>query len=189
LVLDRNEQDAGDRAFYERVLGDAYDDLEGAELFSALLSAPRRSALVEKHPGSKALGEALKTNRTLKTLNLYSNQFMGCAGVTALCEGLGENKGLTELDLSFCYGRETGGMSLGEALKKNRTLLTLDLTYNKVGSAGAAALSEALKTNRTLKTLNLTNNDTFKQDDDELHKAAWEGLTIEGAEGHRPRSS
>ncbi|KAF9993363.1 hypothetical protein BGZ79_001988, partial [Entomortierella chlamydospora] len=105
----------------------------------------------------KVSSEALKTNSSLTTLNLYSSN-IGGNGAQVLAEALKTNSTLTTLDLRSNFIRDSGGQSLAEALKTNSTLTTLDLGSNLIGDSGGQSLAEALKTNSTLTTLNLRSN-------------------------------
>ncbi|KAG0374146.1 hypothetical protein BGX24_010795, partial [Mortierella sp. AD032] len=105
--------------------------------------------------GAVALSKALTTNSTLATLNLNSNA-IGDNGAVALSEALKINSTLTTLHLKFNSIGEKGAVALSEALKSNSTLTTLDLHFNFIGKNGAAALSEAFKTNSCLTTLDLS---------------------------------
>jgi hypothetical protein len=105
------------------------------------------NSIKEKEVG--ILAEALKTNSTLTTLNLYKSS-IGSDGAKALAEALKTNSTLTTLDLQRSSIGDDGAKALAEALKTNSTLTTLDLSWNSIGSDGAKALAEALKTNSTL---------------------------------------
>ncbi|KAF9536368.1 hypothetical protein EC957_011235, partial [Mortierella hygrophila] len=107
--------------------------------------------------GVQALSEALKTNKTLTTLDLAYNS-IGPNGAQVLSEALKTNRTLINLDLSSNSIGSDGAKALAEALKTNKTLTTLDLAYNSIGLFGVQVLSEALKTNRTLINLDLSFN-------------------------------
>ena len=107
--------------------------------------------------GADQIGEALKKNKSLKTLNLSGN----------LIQGIDQK-------LHFlCVGNKIKGDNLVmiKALKKNVTLTELDLseiialvlnkvsfTYsdNKIGDNGILPIKKALKLNSSLKILNLS---------------------------------
>ncbi|ORZ15545.1 hypothetical protein BCR41DRAFT_396509 [Lobosporangium transversale] len=128
------------------------------------------------------LSEALKTNKTLTTLDLMCNR-IGKEGALALLEALKTNTTLITLDMEYdSLGKEgalllsktnttltcldfssksigdEGALALSEALKINTTLTTLNLRYSSIGKKGALALSDALKTNTTLSILRLRHN-------------------------------
>jgi Ran GTPase-activating protein (RanGAP) involved in mRNA processing and transport len=79
---------------------------------------------------SKKVIDAIKKNKTIKTLGLSSNNI-----------------------------GDKGAEELAQALKKNKTITTLYLSSNNIREAGVIALAQALKENTTLKTLNLSDND------------------------------
>ena len=64
--------------------------------------------------GAQAIGEALKVNQTLQTLNLESNQI-----------------------------GDAGAQAIADALKVNQTLQELDLEHNNIGVAGEAVIKAA----------------------------------------------
>ena len=98
-----------------------------------------------------AIGEVLKTNNTLKMLNLDRNLL---SDVQNIGEALKTNSTLTWLDLNVNY--ITDVQSIGEGLKRNSTLTYLELGSNNI--TDVSSIGEALKTNNTLKTLYLYNN-------------------------------
>ncbi|ORZ15542.1 hypothetical protein BCR41DRAFT_422308 [Lobosporangium transversale] len=98
------------------------------------------------------LSEALKTNKTLTTLDLMCNR-IGDKGVMALSEGLKANRTLTTLDLMGNSIGKEGALALLEVLKTNTTLVTLDLEYDSLGKEGILLLS---KTNTTLTSLSFS---------------------------------
>ena len=121
--------------------------------------------------GAQAIGEALKVNQTLQTLNLWNNQ-IGAAGAQAIGEALKVNQTLQTLCLSDNEIGYAGAAAIGDALKVNTTLQTLNLRYNQIGAAGAQAIGDALKVNQTLQTLVLgLIGDAGKA----VIKAAWAG--------------
>ncbi|KAG0284973.1 hypothetical protein BGZ97_008004 [Linnemannia gamsii] len=80
--------------------------------------------LLTSNDEARALSEALKTNSTSTTLNLWMNS-------------VGDN----------------GTLAVAKALKTDSALTTLKLSANSIGSNGTLAMAEALKTNSTLTTL------------------------------------
>ncbi|KAF9556315.1 hypothetical protein EC968_008315 [Mortierella alpina] len=107
--------------------------------------------------GAKTLAEALKTNRTVATLNLSGNS-IGSDGAKALAEALKTNRTVATLNLAENSIGNDGAKALAEALKTNSSVATLCLRQNMIGSDGAKALAEALKTNSAVATLNLAYN-------------------------------
>ena len=104
--------------------------------------------------GAAALAECLKCNTSLTTLNLGHNE-IGDDGAAALAEWLKYNTSLTTLDLC---GNGIGATALGDCLKFNTSLTTLNLNRNGIGDNGATALTECLRNNTSLTTLDLCGN-------------------------------
>ena len=111
---------------------------------------PRKDQLLE-------LFEALKTNTTLKHLNIGYCEIDDKL-VEALCPALRENNTLTSLDLDGNKITDKGVEALCEALRKNKAITSLDLNENKIGDDGAGALADMLMDNSTLTVLNLNDN-------------------------------
>jgi hypothetical protein len=102
------------------------------------------------------IGEALKINSTLTTLNLRFNSLKS-KGARIIVDALKLNSTLTELNLSSNYIGEDA-INIGYALQLNSTLTTLDLSSNNIGEEGASTIGDALKLNSTLTTLDLSYN-------------------------------
>jgi len=102
----------------------------------------------------QSIGDALKTNNTLETLYLFNNNI---TDVQSIGEGLKTNNTLTRLSLSG--NNITNVQSIGEGLKSNNTLKTLTLSNNNItDDGGIQSIIDVLKTNNTLKTLFLYDN-------------------------------
>ena len=115
------------------------------------------TALEINNVSAAVLGEALYTNRTLKSLKLRCHN-MGAADVAVLTKMLRENNTLTSLNLN---GSEMGDEFVGAlalALHGQRTLMSLSLEHNRIGDDGAVALAVMLRENNTLTSLDLTMN-------------------------------
>ena len=78
----------------------------------------------------KKLADALKTNKTLKSLYINDNKI-----------------------------GDEGAKAIALALENNKTLISLELIGNNIGDEGGKALLYALTTNTTLRSLELDNND------------------------------
>uniref|UniRef100_A0A8C3RWJ6 NACHT, LRR and PYD domains-containing protein 3 n=1 Tax=Chelydra serpentina TaxID=8475 RepID=A0A8C3RWJ6_CHESE len=91
------------------------------------------------------LASALKTNQSLKELDLSGNK-LGETGIKLLCKGLKhQNCHVQKLGLR---GRSLTSPSLGDlasVLTKNQSLTELDLSYSKWGDLGVKLLYKALK--------------------------------------------
>ena len=117
----------GKKTVAEHVLSDAYTMKDDEDSLAANI-------------GLKALGEALKTNTGLVSINLSESRVEG-NGLMALSAGLRRNA-LTELKLRGTWsatsvrraGARTrrGVAALGEALAYNDTLQKLDLSQNQL---------------------------------------------------------
>ena len=92
--------------------------------------------------GAKALAEILKTNTTLREINLWGNN-IGNEGVIKLAGALRENKTLTKLNLGWNNIDDAGAKALAEALRENNTLQKLNLSGNNIEDVGFLALAEA----------------------------------------------
>ncbi len=115
------------------------------------------------YSGAIALAAALKSNSTLKILNVGLNQ-IGDDGLRALVDALKDNRTLTKLYIFGSNGvmdikiSDAGAEVLAMMLEVNYTLEILDLGMNEIGYLGTKALANALKKNRSLKELNLNAN-------------------------------
>ena len=160
----------GKKTIAEHVLSDEYTTKDDEDSLAA-------------NVGLKALGDALKTNTGLVSINLSESR-VEANGLAALSQGLRRNASLTELKLArnmICdvspqgWGAHSsrGVNALGEALSYNATLQKLDLSQNQLcgvtspwcsGSKGTfapgalLALRRPLSRNAALRELNLTDN-------------------------------
>ena len=106
--------------------------------------------------GMKSLASALETNGSLEWLNLRENDAVTGIGLMALGESLKSNRGLKSLDISYCSIDDQGMESLASVLETNGSLEWLNLRANDaVTVIGLMALGESLKSNGALKTLYL----------------------------------
>jgi hypothetical protein len=105
---------------------------------------------------ARALGQILKSNTSLQSLNLHDN-VIGDAGACALGEGLKQNYRLQVLDVGRNTIGDDGAIGLGRALRCQTSLKELNLSCNQVGDQGACALGHGLQSN-CLKILNLSFN-------------------------------
>jgi Ran GTPase-activating protein (RanGAP) involved in mRNA processing and transport len=104
--------------------------------------------------GAKPLSSMLCENRALRTLGLSGNRF-GDEGINALVDGLSQNPTLLELDLSSNEIGVKGAMYLCNMLRENSHLTTLRLGGNPLGNGGAAHLAEALSQKSSLQALRI----------------------------------
>ncbi|MCE3254583.1 MAG: protein NLRC3-like [Rickettsiaceae bacterium] len=103
------------------------------------------------------LAEALKTNNSLYTLNLDSNN-IDDKTAAIIAKSLEENTTLLSLSLTNNNIKDEGAIALAKMLKINSTLISLYLNKNQIGNLGAAAIEEALEINRGLKIIELQEN-------------------------------
>ena len=86
--------------------------------------------------GAKAIGDALRVNSALMSLDLSGNHLCG------VCQEYGEKKGTYDA---------AGINAIADALAVNSVLTSLDLRfYNKIGVEGGKAIAGALRVNGTL---------------------------------------
>ncbi|KAJ3221928.1 hypothetical protein HK099_002961 [Clydaea vesicula] len=107
--------------------------------------------------GGFNLGESLRTNQTLITLNLSKNNLKNYGG-KEFSEMLMENNTLKTLILKENKLTDDEAVHLAQGLKHNNTLLVLDLSGNEIGDIGAGELGLGLSQNDGLKELNLSWN-------------------------------
>ncbi|KJE97284.1 hypothetical protein CAOG_07718 [Capsaspora owczarzaki ATCC 30864] len=112
----------------------AIDWFQHSDMFECLLSGHRID-----DAGAKVIAEALKSNRTLTSIDLSANQ-IGFDGGQAIAEALKSNGTLTALNLNNNSIGDTGAQAFAEALEHNETLTDLDLRISRIGGAGTKAL-------------------------------------------------
>ena len=102
--------------------------------------------------GHTCIGQTLKSNNSLRTLNLS-----GCGitsdGIMSLCEGLEKNTSLTELDLSFNEISNDGIECLSKSLASNHTLTTLRIENCQFTEHGIKSLARMLFQNTTIASI------------------------------------
>lgn len=81
---------------------------------------------------ARALVEILKSNNTVKELNL-SNTGLDDDGIKEICDGIKENNSLIYLNLSRNHFSEIGADYLAKALSFNNSIKKLDLSQNALG--------------------------------------------------------
>ena len=83
----------------------------------------------------RSLGNALSTNRTVRSVSLESNPLTGdkqddLSGIWAIADMLRKNQGLRYLSLLRCNIGPEGGKEVAEALCSNDVLTCIELGYN-----------------------------------------------------------
>ncbi|KAG1698416.1 hypothetical protein DVH05_014958 [Phytophthora capsici] len=96
-----------------------------------------------RRTGAVALGLAMRTNTSLKTLQMSMNR-CGDGGGEQLAAALACNTTLTELDLSHNALTGASAVTFGFFLRQNHSLRTLDMKDNSLGEVGARALLRAI---------------------------------------------
>ena len=76
----------------------------------------------------------------------------------ALCDALKTNRTLSSLDLRNNRLNSECGLSIARLLLCNRTLSSLDLRWNNLGAAGGAAIADALVRNHHVRHIMLSGN-------------------------------
>uniref|UniRef100_A0A9J8D6U1 Protein phosphatase 1 regulatory subunit 37 n=1 Tax=Cyprinus carpio carpio TaxID=630221 RepID=A0A9J8D6U1_CYPCA len=148
--------------------------LSGKPLFTLVGALKRNVALQElylsennlnAYQDSMQLGDLLKYNSTLKTLDLGNNT-MSDSGLEEICDALSFQKtGLRTLILSNNHITHLGMSHLQKVLPRLKTLETLNLGKNNLENRGIHTLKESLMINRSLLQLGLAST----------------GITCEGA--------
>jgi len=133
----------------------ACDALREALLTNTTLTELRLVCTGIGDAGAAALGDALRTNATLSTLELGSGNNIRGAGAVALANALRTNTTLTTLALHGNCISDAGAAAVLKSLRSNTAITTLTLGGNDISVAGATALADALRTNTTLATLHL----------------------------------
>ena len=109
------------------------------------------------------LSEILKTNKTIKTLELRSSSLTG--GIKQVSDSLFNNKTLEELVLSHVTGITDEDMThLSTMLATNTTLKELHLYNCNITDNGVRYICEGLTKNQTLTTLDIGYNDQITSD-------------------------
>ena len=171
----------------------------GKALASALSegSAGRSERVLEsnmtKDEGAIALGEALKSNKTLEELDLFKCS-IGAEGAKALASALSEGSAvLTSLNLEMNHVGPEGAKALAAALRVNRVLLTnLNIKDNALGGvsmwhpgegtydpSGIEALASALAGNSVLTNLSVAHNPMNGEGAQQLAAAALGSKSLE----------
>ena len=149
---------------YLMFMGNAWDNdavriLAGYMKRSESLSSLNLNCSDIGDAGATALAEVLRTNTTLKSMNLQKNPGIGNPSVMSLCEALKVNTTLSSLDLSGTGISDAGVLSLVEVLKTNTSSLTsLSLSEIKISHHSVKSIAEVLRVNSTLKELKFEGN-------------------------------
>jgi NLR family CARD domain-containing protein 3 len=104
--------------------------------------------------GAGALAEALKLNNCLEELYIAGN-YIGIHGI-AHFDGIGKN--IQAVDLVGDFKGDLGVLGISNAIKINSTLKVIDLEENSIGNSDVKLLAQSLKDNSTLEFINLSKN-------------------------------
>ena len=105
-----------------------------------------------------AIGTMLSENVTLTYLDCSSNMMRG-RGAQYLAEGLGQNEGLIEIDLSWNgFGDQAPCGALAATLEKCQCLKKLNVAHNRINFRGATALAGHLENNGLMHLIILDGN-------------------------------
>ncbi|KAK1946871.1 Leucine-rich repeat-containing protein 74B [Phytophthora citrophthora] len=96
-----------------------------------------------RRTGAVALGLAMRTNTSLKNLQMSMNR-CGDGGGEQLAAALACNTTLAQLDLSHNALTGVSAVAFGFFLRQNQSLRTLDMKDNSLGEVGARALLRAI---------------------------------------------
>lgn len=112
-----------------------------------------------KEKGAKALGKSLRTNSSLKVLNLRLNR-LDDSGGRLFFEGLGQqgaggNCTLRDLNVSCNSLGAKSAQALCKYIDHNVSLTTLDLTCNELGEHAGRLLLESLDGNTCIHTIDM----------------------------------
>lgn len=104
------------------------------------------------------LADAIKSNQQIKLERLDLTLKVSDKGAKQLAQALQTNTSLTHLSLATNKISDEGGVELAKALESNSTLEVLWLPGNNMGDISAAHFAQSLHTNKTLKGLGLLSN-------------------------------
>lgn len=108
--------------------------------------------------GMDALGQVLRTNTTLREINLAYNLFSGPA-IQRLMDGVSKNSTLESIIFTNCCITTEGVMAIAEVLPTTTGLQNLGLTSNPdIAVEGYMALAASLAKNRSMKGMQLDYN-------------------------------
>jgi len=97
--------------------------------------------------GAKLLAPALKTNVSLRFLNLDSCK-IGVSGMKSIADALKTNTSIKQISLYRNIIDVDGARALGEALKTNTTLTFIDIGHNRIRMTGLKSIVEGILANQ-----------------------------------------
>ncbi|XP_064455008.1 protein NLRC3-like [Ornithodoros turicata] len=120
---------------------------EGIALSTCLRKLDLAQNLLDDDAVQK-LAAALKTNQSIRWLNLSHQRTKLSSGIIALAESLEANSTLTHLALQGDLVSAEGLVAISRMLTVNRTLYDLDLSYNKVDAISMTVFANAMSLNK-----------------------------------------
>ncbi|TPX44697.1 hypothetical protein SeLEV6574_g04331 [Synchytrium endobioticum] len=110
--------------------------------------------------GATAISQLLRINSCITSLLLEWNSIgVWDKGVLDICDALGHNGNLAELDLRNNKISSMAGQYLAISLKHNTSLQKLDLRWNHLGLIGGRAFEDLFKWNHVITHLDLAGNE------------------------------
>ena len=106
--------------------------------------------------GAENIGKTLRTNITLKHLEISKNP-IGDNGISAISDSLHSknNKTLIQLVVVSCEFHSKGAESVGEMMKANKTLKFLNVSNNLIGDDGISAIASGIISNTSTALIEL----------------------------------
>jgi Ran GTPase-activating protein (RanGAP) involved in mRNA processing and transport len=132
--------------------------IEAVKLYNNKITREEAKETKITREGVKEVAEALKVNKTLRSVDLSRNQ-IGVGAAKAIANALKVNKTLRSVDLSRNQLGVGAAKAIANALKENTSLQSIYLYGNKIGVDGAKAIAEALKDNTCLQSMDLDKNE------------------------------
>lgn len=107
-------------------------------------------------PASRALGSMFRVNDTLRAVRLEQTVH-DVGGVTAIYEGLAENRSITNLSMEYCqpsmFSESAYDRGFLDIIRRNTTLRTLDISYCELKPTFWSGYQAAMECNTTLEML------------------------------------
>ena len=136
-------------------------DNKCVSILSEILKTNKTIKRLELHSSSltcgiKQVSDSLCNNETLELLELYNVTGITDEDMTRLSTMLATNTTLKELRLSNCNITDNGVRYICEGLTKNQTLTTLNISHNhQITSVSTSTIADLIQTTTSLITLSL----------------------------------
>lgn len=128
------------------------------------------------YEGSRYLAQALKVNKSLRSMNLKLNRIDDKGGSKLCIDLLNNNANLEFLSLS---SNSLGHMfceSLAEFLKINQTIRRVDISCNFIDDSNANTLKDSLETNTNIIEIDVRNNQLSDETEAEINEIAMRNM-------------